>query len=112
VGELTAQEVIDGLERTGAPYGLVQTLHEAVAHPFFAEREAVAWVEDPLDGRLGVLRPPFRFSRSAAGPGGAAPLAGEHTEEILRTVLSLGQDEVTDLQRDGVVAVQRRPGGN
>ncbi len=103
VAQRTAQEVVDGLERSGAPYGLVKTLQEALGHPFFEERETVVWESDPLEKQVPLLRPPMRFSRSPAMPAGPAPLAGGQTREVLEALLGLEPAEVDALLRDRVV---------
>jgi 2-methylfumaryl-CoA isomerase len=47
---------------------------------------------------------PLRFAAAARLPPLRAPRLGEHTEEILATVLGLGASEIARLHDAGVVA--------
>lgn len=47
--------------------------------------------------------PPYRFSRSPNQLRAPAPLLGQHTEEICRTVLGMTQTEIDALREDGVL---------
>ena len=86
----TVEEVASALGSAGAPYGAVYSMHEALEHPYFAEREMIASIPDPLDGTVRVVGSPLRFSGASSAPAGGAPLAGQHTEAILR---ELGYDQ-------------------
>ena len=94
-------EVARAMEEVGAPYGVLRSIHQAVEHPYFAERGMIATIPDPLDGTTRVVSSPLYFSNAESGPMRGAPLAGEHTNEILRG-LGLSEDEVSALERDGV----------
>ncbi len=109
IATLDAADVARRLDDVGAPYGLVQTMPEAIRHPYFTERGVFTTVPNGDDGDLQVLRPPFRFDGQTLTPGGPPPLAGEHSMEILRDDLGIAAEAIKDLQQDGVIAVQDRP---
>ena len=70
VAALPAATVAREMERAGAPYGLVQTMPEAAAHPYFAERGMVAEIAaGPGEGgpAMRVVRSPLFFWRQGAG---------------------------------------------
>lgn len=96
----TTAEVAAALDAAGAPYGVVRTMHEAISHPYFLERGMLSTVPDPLDGSTRVVSSPLFFSAAECRPAGASPLAGEHTESVLR---ELGYDAaaVAELMRLG-----------
>ena len=52
----------------------VQTVADLADSPQLAAREFWRTVEHPLAGSVALPGPPWRFSRSPSGPGGAAPL--------------------------------------
>ena len=83
VGALDAADAARRLEAAGAPYGLTMTMHEAAAHPYFAERGMIAEVDDPLDGRVRAVDSSLFFSDAVSTAAGPAPLAGQHTRAIL-----------------------------
>lgn len=97
-----AAEVVAGLDAAGAPYGLVQSMPEAVRHPYFAERDVITPVERAGEAPLRVLRPPFRFDGRPLSPQGPPPRAGEHTVEVLRD-LGRSEAEIRALLDGGAV---------
>ena len=90
IGERTTADAARALEDAGAPYGVVKSMREAVEHPYFAERGMVSEVEDPLDRNSRFIGSPLFFSNAESAPLGGAPLAGQHTQLVLR---ELGYDE-------------------
>ena len=84
VARHTLDELANAMDREGAPYGLVKTMHEAVAHPYFAERGMIVEVPDPIEGTLRAVDSPIFLSNAVSTVAGPAPLAGEHTAEVLR----------------------------
>ncbi len=101
IAGMTAAEVAAGLASTGAPFGLVHTLREAVAHPVFAERGLFVEVPDPVMGTLRTVGSPMRLDGQSIGPVRAAPLAGEHTREVLAQVLGMSDPEVEHALESG-----------
>ena len=83
VADLDAADAASRLDAAGAPYGLTMTMHEAAAHPYYAERGMIAEVADPLDGRVRAVDSALFFSDAESTAAGPAPLAGEHTRVIL-----------------------------
>lgn len=70
-----------------------------------------AMLDQPGIGRLPVPGSPVTFSDfTRLGPM-AAPVLGEHTEEILGDLLGLGAGQIGKLMDEGVVAQGTRPAG-
>lgn len=109
IGALTAEQVSAGLTRTGAPFGLVQTLGEAVRHPAFGDRGLFVEVPDPLTGTMRTVGAPIRLDGEAIGPSRAAPLAGEHTREILVDVLGWADEQVEVVLQQGAAIAGSLP---
>ncbi|GMU40824.1 MAG: CoA transferase [Chloroflexota bacterium] len=84
VAALDAEVVTAAMASTGAPYGLALTMHEAAAHPHLQERGMIVEVDDPLDGRVRAVDSALFFSDTVSSATGPAPLAGQHTREVLR----------------------------
>jgi 2-methylfumaryl-CoA isomerase len=97
------QPVFDSRGVCWAPY---QTLREAVAkderlfvgNPLFSEIDHPSGARYPAAGPAATLVPGDR------GTPERAPTLGEHTEEVLASVLSLGSAQIADLHDRGVVA--------
>lgn len=86
----------------GVAYGVMHTLDEALAHPYFAERGMVR--ELPLENPGGprVVASPLRFSQAETGPWRRAPEPGEHTRAILEQ-FGFETDRIDALVHAGVV---------
>ena len=61
-------------------------------------------VEQPGIGSYLMPGTPFEFSEVERLPVRAAPILGQHTDEILQEVLGLTEGEVGTLHDDGIVA--------
>lgn len=98
---LTTAEAMARLEAQRVPCGVVLSPAELAADP---HAQAIGLLEDsehPRAGRLRQPRHPTRFGATPADLGGAAPLLGEHTDEILASA-GLG-DRIPGLRAAGVV---------
>lgn len=109
IGALPAAEVSRRLTETGAPFGLIKTLREAVAHPMFAERKFFVEVPDATTGTMRTVGVPIRLDGQGFGPVRPAPLAGEHTREVLTDILGRSAAEVDSLIESGCVATATPP---
>jgi crotonobetainyl-CoA:carnitine CoA-transferase CaiB-like acyl-CoA transferase len=72
------------------------------ADPHLLARDAIVHVHNPDLGDERHVGNPLRFSRLAQRTAARAPRLGEHTEEVLTTVLGLTSSEVAVLVDDGV----------
>jgi succinyl-CoA:mesaconate CoA transferase len=62
---------------------------------------------DPYPGatrKVKVAGTALKFSRTPTTPLRRAPLVGEHTRDVLRSVFGMRDDEVDALERDGIVS--------
>lgn len=108
VAALDAADAARRLDAAGAPYGLTMTMHEAAAHPYFAERGMIAEVDDPLDGRVRAVDSSLFFSDAVSTAAGAAPLAGQHTRTVLAEC-GYAPDAVAALLVSGAAQEQAAP---
>jgi len=96
VSHRTTEEAVSGLEAAGAAYGVVRSMPEAVRDPHFEERGMIVEVDDPIDGRYRGVSSAMFFSDSKSEPSSGAPLAGQHSREILEQ-LEFEPSEITRL---------------
>lgn len=66
-------------------------------------REFFVEVEHPVVGRYGQVRPMHLFSESPGRVRMAAPLVGQHNEEVLSGELGLSREELISLKAAGVI---------
>jgi crotonobetainyl-CoA:carnitine CoA-transferase CaiB-like acyl-CoA transferase len=70
-----------------------RTTQEGLQHPQVGHNGNAVEVDDPSVGKTLQVGPLAFFSETPAGPQGPAPLLGQHTEEVLRTLVPLPQPD-------------------
>ena len=87
----------------GIPMGAINNLAEAVNHPQVQARGALVEVEHPVAGKMKMVGAPVRLSATPGGVRTPSPTLGQHTDEVLREVLSLGDAELAALRSGGAL---------
>ena len=95
-------EVMRAFASRGIPCGAVLDTAEVLADPHLRERGTVFDLEHPTRGRFAMIGSPLRLSDSPLEVS-PAPLFGEHTEEVLRTLGGYSAEEVRRLKEKGVL---------
>jgi crotonobetainyl-CoA:carnitine CoA-transferase CaiB-like acyl-CoA transferase len=90
----------------GIPMGAINTIDAVVAHPQVAARGAIVESTHPVAGTIKMTAPPVRLSETPGGVRAPAPLLGEHTDQVLRERLGLGDEEMTRLRQAGVIGMR------
>lgn len=85
------------------PAGPVQTIAECLEGEAAAARGLVKTVDHP-HGPLRQLSSVYRFSETPVRDDRAAPLLGEHTDEVLHSLCGLDETRINALRKAGVVA--------
>jgi crotonobetainyl-CoA:carnitine CoA-transferase CaiB-like acyl-CoA transferase len=85
------------------PFGPVNNVREIVADPHFIARDMLVSVEHPgLEKSVTIAGIPLKMTETPGRIDRRAPLAGEHTEEILRE-LGLPAERIAQLQQEHAV---------
>jgi formyl-CoA transferase len=98
----TTQAWVELLLAIGVPVGEINTVAQALEDPQVQARDMVREVEHPTAGRIKLIGPAPKFSRSALTVSAPPPL-GYHTAEILATRLGYSDDEIADLRRQEAI---------
>jgi crotonobetainyl-CoA:carnitine CoA-transferase CaiB-like acyl-CoA transferase len=80
---LTLAEAAARFAAEDVPFARARRLTELHEDPQIAHNQVFSTIEHPTAGTLRHARPAPRFARTPAAPGGPAPVAGQHTREIL-----------------------------
>lgn len=64
----------------------------------------VTEVEHPACGRMKLVNTPVKYSSSKPSIRTAPPTLGQHTEEVLQSLLGLSTNEIIQLRKEGVLA--------
>jgi CoA:oxalate CoA-transferase len=99
----SARSCEDILMKAGVPCSRYLTVAEAMADQQVVARGTMTETEDGA-GRFLVPSPPFQFADSSIAVGRKVPLLGEHTRDLLKTVLKMDASEITELSERLVVA--------
>ena len=98
----TVQEAVAIFSKLGIPINPVNDVPAAAHEPQLHERELLVEVPDPIAGSIHVSGKNIKLSRSEIVVG-SAPIPGQHTAEILTTLLKYSAEEVQALEADRVV---------
>jgi crotonobetainyl-CoA:carnitine CoA-transferase CaiB-like acyl-CoA transferase len=95
------------LEAAKVPCGAINNLAEVFADPQIQARDMVTHWQHPLKNDLPLVASPLKLSVTPVrtpGQGGLPPpLLGEHTDEVLRTLLKYSEAQLIELKRDAVI---------
>ncbi len=83
----------------GVPSGPINGFRQAFAHPQIVHREVLTEMPHPLAGTIPVVANPIKLSDTPVDYRRPPPLLGEHTREVLREVLEIGDEEIDRLAR-------------
>lgn len=103
VKDKTAAEVEGLLVEARVPVGIVLEADEVLECPQVLARDMVVEVEHPKQGKIRLIGFPMKFSETPGRIEIPPPSVGEHTEEILSTLLGYSREEIAKLKEDRVV---------
>lgn len=92
----------------GIPMGAINTIDEVVEHPQVRERDMIVDHEHPIAGKIRMVGVPLKLSETPGAVRLPAPILGQHTDDVLREILGLGDAEIAALHRAGAIGVARR----
>lgn len=99
----TTAQWIRLLEADGIPCGPVNSIKEVIEDPHVLAREMVVEVEHPAAGLFKTAGFPVKYSKTPCRVEKPAPTIGQHTEEILRDIAGLDQQEIELLKQEKVI---------
>ena len=97
------QHFLDLLNKTSIPHSPVNTIEEAFRDEQAVHRGATVTMEHPLNPELKLIANPLRFSETPVTYDRPPPMLGQHTNEVLSTVLKLSDKDIAELRQKGVV---------
>jgi crotonobetainyl-CoA:carnitine CoA-transferase CaiB-like acyl-CoA transferase len=98
-----AREWLAKLEPSGVPCGPINDLAQVFADPQVRHRAMQVRVPHPLAGEVRVVANPMKLARDPIRHESAPPTLGEHTDEVLGSVLGLAQSEIHRLRAERVI---------
>ena len=95
-------EIMETLNPLNVPCGPVLSMKELAEEQSLRQTGTVVEVDHPTRGKYLTVGNPIKLSDSATKVT-RSPLLGEHTDEILREVLGLGDDQIELVRNEGAV---------
>lgn len=102
-GERSRDAAIEILRSRGVPCAPVWDLGDLLRSGHVETRRLLRQHDPGEAGVLPFVSQPVKFSNSPAAADNPSPKLGEHTEEVLRTVLGLDADEIESLRATKVI---------
>ncbi|WP_431514237.1 CaiB/BaiF CoA transferase family protein [Variovorax sp. DAIF25] len=97
------------LREANVPSGPINDFRQVFDDPQIRHREMVREIAHPLSGSLSVVANPLNFSATPVEYKRPPPLLGQHTHEVLRELLAIGDTELAELDAEGAIAQGERP---
>jgi crotonobetainyl-CoA:carnitine CoA-transferase CaiB-like acyl-CoA transferase len=102
IGERDRESLLKLLAEADVPATPVNTVDQVMNDPQTIERGIIQKVEHPKLGQIPVVGTPLHFSRMAPGVRRAAPLRGQHTDQILAEC-GFGAEKIRELRDKKIV---------
>jgi len=99
----TVREWYADFDAAGVPSGPINGFAEVFADPQIVHREMLLQQPHASAGTVPQVANPVKFSATPVAYRRAPPVLGEHTDEVLREVLSLRDAELDGLRADKVI---------
>src|SRR4030095_5063959 len=95
-------EVMRRLNEFDVPCGPILDMAEIAAEQSLRDTGTVVEVDHPKRGKFLTVGNPIKLSDSPTEIK-PSPLLGEHTDEILKSILGLDDEDIEDAQKEGAI---------
>jgi formyl-CoA transferase len=102
-----AQKNVDNwladLVKAGLPCGRINSIPEVFAHPQTQARDMILETDHASAGTVKLPGFPYKFSATPAEIQKPPPMLGQHTEEVLTSLLKYSREDVDELRNKGAI---------
>jgi crotonobetainyl-CoA:carnitine CoA-transferase CaiB-like acyl-CoA transferase len=99
----TSRYWIKTLENAGVPCGPINTIADVFADPQVQARGMRLELHHPILGAVPSVASPIKYSETQISYDRAAPMLGEHTDEVLRDLLGVTLEEIDQMRKRGII---------
>ena len=96
-------ELMSLLQKANVPAGLVNDSHDLFEDPQLRHRGHFQYLDHPELGRYATERSELDLSRTPGRLDQPAPLLGQHTEQVMKDIFHLSDEEYRSLKEAGVL---------
>ena len=98
------KEIVDFMLSNKIPCAPIYTVKDVVEDEHIAgARQMIREIEHPVAGPVKVIGSPVNMSETPVKVTSPAPLLGQHSEEVLKDLLDLSEDEVALLKKENII---------
>lgn len=101
--KLSAEDAVAALAEVGIPAAPVLSVGDVVDSDHIAHREMITTADHPTLGDVPLVHQPVRFSGADRTFQRPPPLLGEHTRDLLASVLGLDEKQIDELAEQNVI---------
>jgi formyl-CoA transferase/CoA:oxalate CoA-transferase len=98
----SVRDWLEALQREGVPAAPIQSVDQVLSDPQVKHRQMVMELSHPALGRVPTLGTPIKMDAALGLEVAPAPRLGEHTEEVLMSLLAYPGERVERLRDEGV----------
>ncbi|MBN3846141.1 CoA transferase [Paraburkholderia sp. Ac-20342] len=99
----TREYWVEKLGKAGIPCGLIRTVAEVCEAPQLTQRGMILSMEHPAAGDVKNISNPIRLDDEPLRQAAPPPMLGQHTHEILSSLLGFSPAQVAELSQRGVI---------
>jgi len=99
----TGQEWIDDLEKAGVPCGPLNNMAQVFDHPQVKARGMQIDLEHPLAQTVPQVASPIKIVGEELVYQGSPPTLGQHSNDILKNLLGMSPEKITDLEEKKII---------
>jgi len=107
LADMNRKEAFEWLVSFDVPSAPIYEAYEGFSDPHLIARKTFVEVPHQLAGSYRIPKFPADFSETPGEIKTGSFLLGQHTEEVLKTVLKKTSEEILKLEQDGVVTIWR-----
>ncbi|XP_076763458.1 succinyl-CoA:glutarate CoA-transferase [Xylocopa sonorina] len=90
-------------EGASFPYGPINTMKQVFEDPHIKHVKMVQELDHATGGKVKVVAPAVTYSYATNKARSAPPLVGQHTDEILKSILNYTDDKIESLKKTKIV---------
>lgn len=100
---INASDLLAQMEEHGVPAGGIFRAPDMLADPHFQAREAIVRVPHPEFGDVAMQNVAPRLSATPGSIRHCGPELGEHTDDVLGSLLGMDENQIAQLKTDGII---------
>ena len=99
----STKEWVAALEEAGVANGPINTIAQVFEEPQVAARGVRIEMDHPVAGKIPLVASPMRFSATQIEYKQAPPTLGQHTDDVLGSLLKMNSAEISALRSAGLI---------